>query len=341
MRSGDFLLKAAETPICRYYVCCGAVCRLSTNSELLVNAAAESFLRLNSPDTRVDFTIRILVDETLKPRGPWPKPYVRGLDDLVFAGFEPASSILIDLRSHQVIGRLSAGMVADQNYVKSVVFPMMFSIISSSIGVAELHCACVVKHGNGFLLAGPSGSGKSTLSVALARSGFGFLSDDRSYCSQRDGRLFVWGLRTPLKLRRDATNWFEELQKHEPADLHNGEAVFRLEPESPLGLKRAWFCEPCCLVFLERREKPGLRMTGMSSVNAADLLEQELRADSPERIETVLTTIRKLSALPCWSLQHGEQPQKVARELVRHFAEMPLSRGADARMSVTTNSLVR
>ena len=47
-------------------------------------------------------------------------------------------------------------------------------------GVFELHSAGVVipKSNDGVLIVGPSGSGKSTLTLQLARSGWGYLSDD-------------------------------------------------------------------------------------------------------------------------------------------------------------------
>jgi serine kinase of HPr protein (carbohydrate metabolism regulator) len=64
----------------------------------------------------------------------------------------------------------------------------------------------VAKKQGGLLLVGPGRSGKSTLAVALARAGFAFLSDHRTFCSWRNGKLSAWGLATTLKLRDDAAS---------------------------------------------------------------------------------------------------------------------------------------
>lgn len=95
--------------------------------------------------------------------------------------------MLIDLKSRRAIGRFSPEMARDASYWKRIVFPIWMGIAGPSVGVAILHCACVVKEGQGILLAGNSGSGKSTLAVAMARAGFDFLSDDWTYFSDWDG----------------------------------------------------------------------------------------------------------------------------------------------------------
>jgi len=106
------------------------------------------------------------------------------------------------------------------------------------------------------------------VSVALAQAGFAFFSDDRTFCSWRNGKLSAWGLATTLKLRGDAQAHFRELQSKRPTDLQNGEPSFRLEPESGLGLERARRCKPRLLVFLERSESPMFSLTDMSSEEA-------------------------------------------------------------------------
>jgi hypothetical protein len=209
MSAGDFLCKDAATPLCEHYTAAGAVCSLSTNWEPILEAARHSFLPIETAPVSVDLSVRFWVDQANSTQPPWPKPYVRGLDHLVFAGFDSGSSMLADLRTRRVIGRFSGGIAADQGYWKTVVFPILLTIVGASVGVAELHCSCVSKKQNGLLLVGPGRSGKSTLAVALAQAGFGFLSDDRTFCSWRKGELLAWGLATTLKLRSDAGEYFE------------------------------------------------------------------------------------------------------------------------------------
>jgi hypothetical protein len=322
MRAGDFLCKDAETPLCEHYTAAGAICRFSTNSEPLLEAARESFLQIAGFPGSVDFSVRFWVDHRDSAQPPWPKPYVRGLDHLVFAGFDSGSSMLADLRTCRVIGRFSEGIANDRNYWKTVIFPILLTVVGASVGITELHCACVAKDQKGLLLVGPGRSGKSTLAAALAQSGFGFLSDDRTFCSWREGKLWAWGLATTLKLRCDAGAYFGELQGEKPTALHNGERGFRLDPELDLGLERVRRCEPRLLVFLERRENSTFSLTSMSPDEAAARLEEDLVEESPDAAARQMDVLRRLVDLPCRLLHYGGWPRDVAKKLAIHFGRL-------------------
>src|SRR5262249_32849964 len=105
----------------------------------------------------------------------------------------------------------------------------------------------------------------------------------------------------------------------EPTHVVNGESVFRLEPESELGLERVRCCEPRLLVFLERSEGTGFRLTPMSSSEAVVRLEGELMAEPPDAAEMPGEVIEKLAELSCCLLQYGGQPQDVANALAQYF----------------------
>jgi len=321
MSAGDFLCQDAATPLREFYAAAGAVCSLSTNCETLLEAARESFLPIEDPPGAIDFSVRFWVDYSNSVLPAWPKPYVRGLNHLVFAGFDSASSMLADLRARRVIGRFSAAIGDDRSYWKTVVFPVLLTITGASIGIVELHCSCVAKQQSGLLLVGAGRSGKSTLALALAQEGFGFLSDDRTFCSWQKGKLSAWGLSTTLKLRSDAGNYFRELKDKPAIDLPNGETGFRFEPELALGLKRIRGCEPRLLVFLERRENPEFRLTNLSSEEARARLEEDLMAEIPDTAAQQMEVVGKLVELPCCLLQYGGRPQIVAEKLAAHFEQ--------------------
>jgi hypothetical protein len=326
MSASDFLCKDAETPLCEHYNAAGALCSFATNSEALLEAARETFLPIETPRVPVDFSVRFWVDHSNSAQPPWPKPYVRGLDHLVFAGFDTGSSMLADLRTRRVIGRFSEAIAADRGYWKTVILPMLLSILGGSVGITELHCACVAKNEDGVLLAGPSGAGKSTLAVALSQSGFGFLSDDRTFCSQDDGRVLAWGLPTRLKLRREAGTWFRELQEQEPTDAQKGELVYWLNPEHILGVRRVRCCQAKAVIFLERLEAPGFCITQLSSTDAMSRLDRDLMAESPEAVAKQSTTIARLTDIPCWLLRYGGKPLTIARKIESHLEKSGLTR---------------
>lgn len=319
MDASEFLKQEARTPLCKLFVAGGAICEIQTNSDSILKAAAETLLPAVAQEPTAEFCMRFWVDSRTGGQAPWPKPYVRGLDHLIFAGFDTGSSVLVNLRSRRAIGRFSSSMAADQGYWKEVIFPMMLSIASGALGIAELHCACVAKNQHGMLLAGPSRSGKSTLSLALGQAGFGFLSDDRTYCSLRAGRLSAWGMPVLLKLRPEAAAWFPELRDRKPGHMQKGEPVFRCEPGETLRFKRVQLCEPRLLIFLEQKPGSHFQFTRMPRGDAAALLAADLMMELPETVGKQAAIIDRLVDLPSWHLAYDAPPNVIAERLSLHF----------------------
>ena len=77
-----------------------------------------------------------------------------------------------------------------------------------------LHAGCVeLAQDFGALIAGPSGAGKSTLTIALARSGAAFLSDDVVFLTTKDGPLEVLAFPDTLGITEGTTRLFPELRE--------------------------------------------------------------------------------------------------------------------------------
>lgn len=320
MSHDTFLRRNVETALCEHFVAAGALCSLRTNCEKVLEAARTTFFPANSPEAPVDFSLRFWADDGDRTEPPWPKPYARSLGHLVFVGFDLKSSLLANLRTRHVIGRFSAGMAADHAHFTSVIFPMLLTIVGPSVGIAELHCACVARSYEGVLLAGPSGAGKSTLSLALSQNGFGFISDDRTFCSSRNSEVEAWGLPTLIKLRSDAGSWFEELRRTALLASQRDKPELWLEPEKFSGVERIRRCRPTSVVFLERRNTSKFSLSPISSTEARHRLTRELAAEWPPAIEKREPTLKKIVELPCWLLQYGGRPEWVAQRISDHLA---------------------
>ena len=227
------------TPLHSHHIVTGAHCMVSTNSQVVLGAARKFFRQAVEPQFPPGLTLRFWVDPAAQSSRPWPQPFFRGLGHLAYAGFDSESSLLLDLRRRSVLGRFSSSMAGDVGYWQRVIFPALVGLASDALGVTVIHCACVERDGVGLLLAGESGAGKSTLSLAMARRGFAFVSDDWTYLSYADGQLAAWGLGTPLKLLPDAAHYFPELRDLEPGVALNGERSFEVDPEEVFGVRRS------------------------------------------------------------------------------------------------------
>jgi hypothetical protein len=115
-------------------------------------------------------------------------------------------------------------------------------------GLYPLHAAGLALDGHGVLLAGTSGAGKSTLSVALARRGFSFLSDDTVFLEQ--DAASAWRVRAfpdQIDLCADSVDLFPELGQ--AAELPTGWRKRQIRAETVYGTPIAWDVQPRTLIF--------------------------------------------------------------------------------------------
>jgi len=303
-------------PLSENFLIAGTRCRLSTNSESILGCARKLFASLPSHGRETDLNFHFWVDHASTASSKsWPKPYFRGLGRFVFAGFDGLNSLLVDLNQRQVAGRFTRAFAEDEAVWKKIVFPVLPAFLSPSIPVSILHGACVEHKGRGLLLVGPSGTGKSTLTLALGRLGFGYLSDDRTYLSLRNGRLFAWSVGGFLKLPSDTSGHIAMPNGKGPYLGPKGKNIIELDPEDDLGFKRVKCCEPHILVLLERGSGtyPELRQTNPSEL--AVRLERGLKCDANDT-EFQREVFQGLAQLPCYTLHNQGSLQAVSKILI-------------------------
>jgi energy-coupling factor transporter ATP-binding protein EcfA2 len=317
------------------YLAAGLRFSLETNDQSILDITAKSFEKYPL-ETRPELNVhmRFWVDPAGDSSPPWPKSYYRGLDHLIFAGFDFKNSLLIDLRNRSVIGRFTASMAADGTFWKKVIFPLLLTTFSASTGSTVLHCAGVVHRGSGLMLAGTSGSGKSTLSLALAQAGFDFLSDDRALFTLQEGRLLAWGLSGCVKLRQEGSLHFRELSGLAPNDVWNGERVYYLDPVTQLHVSRARCCEPRWIILLERTQEGDFNLEEIDPRELADRLEDGLPEEQPEAKKRQREIIRTLMERECWRLRYGGDPNLIARAIQDFITRRLVNRKSHNRVNV-------
>ena len=112
-----------------------------------------------------------------------------------------------------------------------------------------LHAAGVALDGHGVLLAGTSGAGKSTLSVALARRGFSFLSDDTVFLQADEAGWCVRAFPDQIDLCADTVELFPELEEVANAELPPGWRKRQIRAEVVYGAPISWTANPRSLIF--------------------------------------------------------------------------------------------
>jgi hypothetical protein len=300
------------------FLVAGSVWLVATNAPEILAAARETFQLADAASEPIALRLSCFVDPELRAEKPWPQPHFRGLDHLVYAAYGDGGAMLIDLRQRRVISSFSPAMARDSRYWKCVILPVLLGVTSASLGITPLHCACLVRDGQGLILGGASGAGKSTLAVTLAFNNFAVLSDDWTYFSRSGSAAHAWGLPIPVKLLPDAVNYFPQLTRAQLAPSLNGEIAYEVDPVAMFGVDRSLFCKPKWLVFVERTEGAGTFFKPISSEDAFGRFARELEelpADISSMRNQQLLTIRALVDRKCWVLQHQLSPSLVAAKL--------------------------
>ena len=324
----DFATKIAQDhkwilPFEARFLVAGSVWVIAANAPEILAAARDTFQPADDTSRPIALKVSCFVDSELGAEKPWPQPHFRGLGHFVYAAYGAGGAMLIDLRQRRVISRFSPAMARDSSHWKRVILPILLGVTSASIGITPLHCACLVRDGQGLMLGGTAGAGKSTLAMTMALNNFAFLSDDWTYFSQSGSTLQAWGLPTPVKLLPDAIKFFPQLTESQIAPSLNGELAYEVDPVVVFGVDRSLFCVPKWLVFVERTERTGAFFKLISSDDAfhrfAGELE-ELPADIANMREQQLETIRSVVDRECWVLQHRLPPALVAERLAQFCA---------------------
>jgi hypothetical protein len=303
----------------------GVRCRLSTNSYHVLQHSIPWQGGPRNADAKT-FEMDILEDASMDTPGE-SGTHFRGARHLVFAMLEPRSFLSYDLLRRQVRGVVSSAAARDHAFWKTQLLPITVGILGTTLGVAPLHCACLTRNGEGLLVAGLSGAGKSTLTAALARRGFGVVSDDWTYISQKHGRLVADGLCAPIKLLPDTVRFFPELRKFATHKTMNGETAYEIEAGKLHPAAEPGSCSPKWIFFLERTSAPGCRFVPCTSSHTrhffksnAERLPEELPAAREARSEI----IDRLSEYPSWILRSGDDPHRTAKAIEQFLPEATL-----------------
>jgi hypothetical protein len=310
----EIVIESATLPLSCDLQVAGAFCRVSTNSHTVRHTLAK-WQRRDGYRPAGQFSLQVQV--TNEKREGRANPHFWGLHHLVIASFGSANMFVFDIARRNVLATISEEIAGDQLFWDRLLLPIAMGVLGAAVGVVPVHCACLAIDGAGLLIAGASGAGKSTLSVALARSGFTFLSDDWTYLSQSGGELTAHGMSVPAKLLPDSERFFPFLAGYPIRPALNEELAFEL-PTQDLGTQVELSCQPRWFLFLERGAAEDCRLDPVFPHEARQYVE-----NSVERLPPQLTDIAErraaimaaISHLSCWKLTYDGPPDIAVRGL--------------------------
>jgi hypothetical protein len=188
------------------------------------------------------------------------------------------------------------------------------------LGRFSLHAACLADaNGKGVVISGPSGAGKSTLTLALARTGMGFLGDDVLFLERATvgaPQVRALGFPDAIGLGSFAASRFPELAPlaaEPPAEgfpkrLHRFERLFGREPLAS--------CEPRVVVFPEVAAETPSAVTPLDRGQALLRLVPDVLMTQRETTQSHIAAIAELlEQTQCYALRSGYDLEQAADQI--------------------------
>jgi hypothetical protein len=296
----DPLLIGFSLPLSETYYPAGFAVSLTTNSQDVLDAAAESWGESRAEFESAPLEIRAMV----RPEGSLsPQPAFRCQRNLLAIIGDSDNFAIADLDRLFGFLLISSQTAADHHWLRWFFLESVVYSLLEQRHVVPVHAACIARNGRGVLLCGPSGAGKSTLSWACARDGWTFLADDCTWLLAGSPDREAIGRPDRARFRVDAVTLFPELEGFVERVRPNG----KLSMEVPLNafpeIETASRCTVGCLAFLDRGPfAPSLR-----KLPAEDALEHLLRDRAtfgPQTDTFHEEVLRTLASLPSYRLRY-------------------------------------
>ena len=178
-----------------------------------------------------------------------------------------------------------------------------------------LHAACLATPaGDGVLIAGPSGAGKSTLTIALARAGLAFLSDDTVFLEHVGDGVEVLGFSDALGISTHPATRFDALRRAAGAPPPPGFPKRLVRIEEVLDVQTLPRCTPRVLVVPEIVAEGSSRLEAMDPKEALLRLVPDVLLTDPTSTQAHLAALAALLAqVECHRLASGPEIEHGAR----------------------------
>jgi hypothetical protein len=297
----DPLLCDFDLPLSAAFHPAGFPLRLATNSQEVLDAAAESWAPFAPFDDTPPLDFRVLIS----PEGPLAaEPTFRKQHHLLTFVSDARNFAAADDRTLSAAFHLSAATAANRAVLRWFYLDALAYMLLTQRYILSLHAACVAREGGAILICGPSAAGKSTLSFACARDGFTFLSDDCTWIPFGSDAPLAIGKPHLVRFRPDVARHFPELEGHLASVRPNGKNSIEVPTALFPEIRTAARCPIRALVFLNRESDAPAVLDAICAGDAETELLADLPSYGPEVNALHEQTVRGLAALPAWRLRY-------------------------------------
>lgn len=305
----DPLLCKVELPLRAVFYPLGFAFEIITNSQAVLDGAAESWPNANRREDGPAMQLRIGVADRAVGHCP-PAPMVRGQQHLLSIVADAHNQAICDLNAGFAFGWLTLDALEDPAYVRYHFLEAVALVLIATSRATPIHAACVSRFGHGMLLCGPSGAGKSTLAYACARSGWTFTSDDSSYLKHPAHELRVVGNAHQVRFRPSARDLFPELRGRNITPRAEGKPSIEVPTADLPGIVTAEEAKISSIILLNRWPSAGAELLPLPAEAAQRYFRQSLQF--PGKIqEQQAQALQSLSTPAVYELRYHDLQQAV------------------------------
>jgi hypothetical protein len=276
---------------------------IRTNSKFVLDAARRSFACFPNrfPAPRIE--ARLIVADNGSNSIP-AAPVFRAQHNLLALVSDAANFAACDLENGFAFGCVASAVAADADFLRFHFLEAIAYTLLTQLCVTPVHASCVARGEIGVLLCGVGGAGKSSLAYACARKGWTLVSDNACYLLDCTAGPSVAGRPQSIRFRPTALDLFPELVPLFSMSQPNSKIALEISGTYAPGISIAFECPVGFLVFLERREGAGARLSPVAKDTASQRLIGELPRfrDAVERRhrQSILNLVRAATFELCY-----------------------------------------
>jgi len=293
-----------EMPLRGVYYPLGFPLEIETNSQAILEAAAESWGHFRRFFPVPPLQLRIEVRQGKGGECPLPGES-REHRGLLVGVVDIENFYVTDLDRGFALAWVTQAAVAHRaDFRLYLLEPIAWELLCPFY-LTPVHAACVALKERGVLLCGDAGAGKSTLSYACARRQWTFLSDDYSFLVRGRQERFVIGNPYQIRFRESTSEIFPELKQY-PRKLHNGDLSIEIPTAALPEISTTRGCTIDYIVFLNRGVPGPPHLVPFPKDAALGQFEKMACSGSKETRDAQRASLRNLLAAEVLELRYTD-----------------------------------